>query len=112
MKYFQRYLSNFENFAIFSYVNREIGFSIRTKYNRCAGYFAEINVTTYKVRMKMRLKNILDGSVSLLSQVNVFINVPQRIYDSRFSFALNVIGCFTQAVGIYLFNKHLKIFTA
>src|SRR4249919_328309 len=100
VQHFQRNLSYIENLAILCYANGEICFGIRTKYNWCAGYFTKVYMTTYKVGMKMRLKNIFDGSITLFGQVNVFINIPQRINNSRFSFALNVIGCFTQAVGI------------
>src|SRR6202035_5719347 len=100
MQYFQFYVAQLEFFAIFRLIYGKYSFRIRTIYNRSASYFGEIQMTTHKIRMKMSFENIGDGCAPLLCQFEVGINIPQRVYDSSFSLAFNIIGSFAQTTGI------------
>src|ERR1700730_16457482 len=100
MPYFQFYIAQLEFFAVFCLIDGKYGFRIRTIYNRSACCFGKIQMTTYKIRMKMSFEYIGNGCAPLPGQLDIGVNIPQRVYDGSFSLAFNIVGSFAQATGI------------
>src|SRR5258705_8441894 len=100
MQNFNSQFTNVEYFPIPCYMNRKFCFSFGTKYDGSTGNLAKIEMTTYKISMKMSFKNIFDSGFSFRGQFKILINITQRIYYSSFSVAFNIISCFAQAAGV------------
>ena len=54
----------------------------------------------YKVCMKMSFKNIPDGSIPLFGKQQIRFNVPQGVYDGRFTVTFYIIRCLADAAGV------------
>src|SRR5436190_9746993 len=96
MHYFDGKPAYFEIFAIRSDMNGKICLSSRAINNSSVRGFAEVNMAADKIRMKMCLEDILDLCFSLIGQLEVNVDIPQRINDCCLSFAFNIIGCLTE----------------
>ena len=76
MQHFNGYIAKFKNFVVFCLVNGETRFRFRTVNDCCASGFGEVEMAAYKVSMKMCLEYILNGSISLSSNLQININIP------------------------------------
>src|SRR4030095_4656402 len=104
MQNLNRDLSQFENLSIFRNMNRKIGFGIRTKNDWSAGYLAEVDMSAQDIGVKMCFEYIFNRCLPFSGQVNIFVDVPQRIDHCRFAITFNIVGGLAQAIRVNLLN--------
>ena len=63
-------------------------------------------MTTHKVSMKMRFKDVLDGNPIALGPVQIRFDFSQRVNNGRFISRNNIIGTLCQTSCVKLFNFH------
>jgi len=110
MQYFYSTVAQMKQLSVFSFVNGETGFRIRTIDDRCAGYFCQVKMPAHKIGMEMSFENVFDLRLAFFCQLEVGIDVPERVYNCRLSFAVDIISRFTEATGIQLLNEHNSAF--
>src|SRR4030095_13152734 len=98
--HFDGQCTDVEYFAICGYVNRKFCLCSRSVYYGSTSCFTQIEMSAYKVSMKMSFEDIPDGSISFCSQFKVFINIPQRIYDGCFPVTFKIISRFAKTPGV------------
>src|SRR4051812_25744191 len=91
-------------------MNRKMGLCFRTVNNGRTGSFLQIEVAAYKIGVKMGFEDVFDLSIPFLGKLNVTVNVPKWVNNSRNTITFNVIGCLTQTAGIQLLYKHVILF--
>ena len=106
---FDRQLSDSESLTVFCHVHREFGIGTGPVYDRGTRSLAQVNMTAYKVGVKMSFKNVFDPGLSFIGQRQVRINITEWVDDSRFSVAFNIIGRLTKATGVQLLNEHKRL---
>ena len=84
----------------------EVGFGIRPIDDWSAGGSLEVEMATDEVSMKMRLENIPDRGLFLGSELQVRFDIPERIDNSGFAIALNIVCGFTETTSVELLDKH------
>ncbi len=110
MQHFDADIAQLEDLSVGCLVNGKMGFGMGAVDDRRTRGLGQIQVTAYKIRMLMGLQDIADLCLTFLRKLEVNIDITQRVDDSGFSATLDIIGCFTQASGIQLFNEHTRDF--
>src|SRR5580658_4488033 len=100
VQYLYRAATQVKNLTVDRFMNRKICLCMRTIDDGCTRNLGQVQMTAYKIRVKMRFKNVLDGCLSLLRKIQVYIHITQRIDDSRFAITFDIIRCLTQASSI------------
>ena len=81
-------------------MNIKICFCFGSIYYGCTGSFSKINMTAYKVSMKMRFKNIFNRGFSFSCQIKINFYITQRINNSSLAITFHIISGFTEATCI------------
>ena len=95
MQYFDRTVAQAKNLAVDRLVNGKICLGMRSIYDRGARDLGEVQMTAYKICVKMGFKNIFDRGLPPFRKIQVNLDVPKRIDDRRFAFALDIVCCLT-----------------
>src|SRR4051812_12870038 len=99
MQNFKADFSKGKFFSILCYMYVKLRFCFWSINNSGAGGFCKVYMAADKVCMKMRFKNVFYGSFSFGGQLQVRINISQRVYYGRLPIAFNIISCFAYAAG-------------
>jgi len=75
----------------------------RPENNGSPGFIRQIQVSAYKICMKMCFKNIFDRSPVAVGFINIGLGFTKGINDGGFPIAFNVIRGFCEAAGIDFF---------
>src|SRR6185436_7691276 len=100
MHYFDGKVAYFEFFTIGGDMNGKICISSSIINDSGIRGFAKVNMAADKIRIKMCLENVLDLCFPLICQLEVHIDIPQRVNDRCLAPAFNIIGCLTEAACI------------
>src|SRR5450631_1196701 len=100
MQHLYAYFTQFEDLTVCCNGYRVACFSFWTVNNRSACFFTQVYMTTYKISMKMGLKNIFDMVFSFIQEGNVLIGIAKRIDYCCFPITFYIISRFTQAACI------------
>src|SRR5690606_20549058 len=100
------YVPNFKYLPIFRNNGFKVGLGIWTKDDWSSCLFAQVQVSGYKVRMEVSLKNVFQGNSVFFQTVQVRLYLTQGIYYCRLLSGNNVISSLSQASCIYLFYFH------
>ena len=65
-------------------MNIEAGLGFRSIDNRCSSRLCKVDMSAYKISMKMRLENIFDLCFTLRRKTEVRKIIPDRIDNGRF----------------------------
>src|SRR6478672_6134866 len=97
MKNFEADLSYSKFLFIFCDVGIKRGICFRTIDNCPPCSPGKVYMTRYKIRMKMRFKDIFYSCIVNLCFLNIWGDLSQWIYDNSFIFTLDVISPLSKA---------------
>src|ERR1043165_5098247 len=100
MQDFDRRAAEVERFAVDGQMDREIRLCPRSVYDRGAGSLCQVEVARHKIGVEMGFEDIFDGRASFAGKPQISFDIPQGIYDSCISLAINIISGFTETAGI------------
>ena len=92
--------AKFKIFTVFRKMDGKICFGIRTVDNIRTGCLVKVEVTAYKICVKMCFKNVLYGGFLLGGKVKVFFNISEGVDYGGFSVAFDIVRSFAKATGI------------
>ena len=101
------HISDTKRLTIFSDHYIKIWIGERTKNNGCFGFVGQGEVSTDKIGVKMRFKNILDRCIVFLCALEVRFHLTKGVNHSSFAVALDIVGPLRQTTGIDLFYNHI-----
>ena len=99
-------IANTEDLAIFSLMDRIVWLRAGTEDDLRARSIGQVQMTGDKIRMEVRLQNILDRGATRGSHFHIGFGLANGINDNSFARALDIIRRFGEAVGIELFDIH------
>src|SRR6478672_5470866 len=99
-----------ERFAIGCHMYFKGRFRTGTIHDGSAGCLAQVDMATDEIGMEMRFEDILYRRVPFCSELEIRVYIAQRVNNSSFAIAFNIIRCLAQAAGVELPNKHNKSF--
>src|SRR5690349_15377402 len=94
MQDFKADFSKGKLFSILCYMHIKVRFGFWPINNSSTGSLGKVQMAADKVCMKMCFKNIFYGRLSFGGQLQVSINIPQRVYYGCLSIAFNIISSF------------------
>ena len=106
MQHFDGDITQFEHFAVFSHVYIICRSGSWSEDDGGPGFIRQVQMAAYEICVKMGFENIVDGSPVAVGLIYIRFGFPERINNSRFPIAFNIIRGFCEAAGIDLFNFH------